>query len=316
MDVKYLTYILTIAEKKNMTKAAEELYVSQSSLSQYLSRLERELGTPLFFRTKGELTLTPAGELYTEAARKVVTIQKDLYQNIAGLDRRGRITVGVTSNFGLDMLSEIIPRFKDIYPEVSIEISEMGYPALKGLLLEEGIDLGIAAAVTASPFEGQSDLLREEEVLFAVPKSHPYARENPSDTLTPEELAAAFSGENFLLSKKASSLRALADRLFDSCGFTPSAFCETNSIPATRSMIARGAGVALIAESCSVDRDSIRYYHLSPALRRLNMVIHRRNWVQNEPERTFYRLLTEYFSEHTKSPCLAEKGAIPALCSE
>ena len=304
MDVKYLTYILTIAEKKNMTKAADELYVSQSSLSQYLSKLEQELGTPLFFRTRGELTLTPAGELYTKAAKEVIRIQRDLYQNIAGLDRRGRITVGVTSNFGLGMLSEIIPRFKDIYPEVAIEISEMGYPALKTLLTEERIDLGIAAALSVSPFEGQAEVLRQEEVLFAVPKDHPYTSRNPGETLTREELTAVFSKENFLLSKKASSLRSLADELFESCGFAPGAFCETNSISATRSMVARGAGVAFIAESCSVDRDYIRYYHLTPALHRLNLVIRRKNWVQNEPEKTFYSLLTGYFKEHTEPPYL------------
>ena len=91
MDVKYLNYILAIANRHNMTKAAEDLFVSQSSLSQYLSRLEQELGTPLFIRSKGELSLTSAGVLYVEAAQKVVKIQKDLYQNIAALSQKGRI---------------------------------------------------------------------------------------------------------------------------------------------------------------------------------------------------------------------------------
>ena len=95
MDTKYLKYVLTIARKKNMTKAAEELYVSQSSLSQYLSRLEQEIGVQLFIRAKGELLLTPAGELYVEAARKVIQIQKDLYHNIRGLNHKGHITIGV-----------------------------------------------------------------------------------------------------------------------------------------------------------------------------------------------------------------------------
>ena len=72
MDTRHLTYILAIAQKKNMTKAAEELFVSQSSLSQYLTKLEQEIGTPLFFRTRGELTLTPAGALYVEAAKQVI----------------------------------------------------------------------------------------------------------------------------------------------------------------------------------------------------------------------------------------------------
>lgn len=53
MDTKYLEYIITIADEKNMTKAAEKLYVSQSSLSYYLSKLEHELGTPLFIRGGG-----------------------------------------------------------------------------------------------------------------------------------------------------------------------------------------------------------------------------------------------------------------------
>ena len=78
MDTKYLTYILAIARKKNMTKAAEELYVSQSSLSQYLSKLESELGTPLFFRSKGSLSLTPAGKLYVAAAEEVIRIKDHL----------------------------------------------------------------------------------------------------------------------------------------------------------------------------------------------------------------------------------------------
>ena len=307
MDVKYLKYILTIAERKNMTKAAEELFVSQSSLSQYLSRLEQEIGTPLFYRAKGELTLTPAGELYVEAAKKVVKIQRDLYQNIASLDRRGRISVGVTSNFALRMLSEIIPRFKQVYPEVSIEISEVGLPGLKKLLMEEAVDLGIAAAVNAAPFEDQARILRKEEVFFAVPKNHPYVRINPGPSITAKELVENFRSDNFLLSKRGSSLRGLSDQVFDSCDFTPTAFCETNNIAATRTMVANSTGVTFIAESCSVDREHIHYYSLSPALYRLNLIYTRKNWVMHEPESLFFSYLTRYFDEHPESPYLAEK---------
>ena len=127
MDVKFLKYILTIAEQKNMTKAASVLFVSQSSLSQYLTRLEQEIGTPLFVRTKNELIMTPAGELYVDAARKVLQIQQQLYQDIASLDQRGHITVGVTSNFGLRMLSEIIPQFKKTYLRFLSKYLRLGF---------------------------------------------------------------------------------------------------------------------------------------------------------------------------------------------
>lgn len=313
MDVKYLNYILAIAGRHNMTKAAEDLFVSQSSLSQYLSRLEQELGTPLFFRSKNELSLTPAGELYVEAARKVIKIQKDLYQNIAGLDRRGHISVGVTSNFGLRMLSEIIPRFKEQYPEVSIEITETNLPGLKKMIMEEALELGIAAEINLVPFEDQTQILRQEEVFFAVPRIHPYVKEHPDHSLTAADLKKFFSKENFVLSKKGSSLRLLSDQFFDSCDFSPSAFCETNSITATRHMVAQNAGVAFIGESCSVDRDRILYYSLLPKLERLNVVIHRKGWIQNEPETIFMDYILNYFKNNTEQPYMAENYPLTAL---
>ncbi|HIT63808.1 MAG TPA: LysR family transcriptional regulator [Candidatus Ventrimonas merdavium] len=311
MDVKYLNYILAIAGRRNMTKAAEDLFVSQSSLSQYLSRLEQELDTPLFNRSKGELTLTPAGELYVEAAKQVVKIQKELYQNIANLNRRGHISIGVTSNFGLRMLAEIIPRFKEQFPTVDIEISETSLPGLKKLLLDETIHVGLAAEVSTAPFGGMAQVLREEEVFFAIPRTHPYAAEHPSGTLlTAEDLIRNFSGENFLLSKKGASLRMLSDQFFETCGFTPDVFCETNNITATRRMIAQSAGVAFIAESCSVERDKIAYYPLAPSLFRLNLVIRQKNWTLNEPEQLFMEYLLDYFKTNTEQPYLAENYTV------
>lgn len=311
MDIKYLNYILAIASRHNMTKAAEDLFVSQSSLSQYLSRLEQELGTPLFTRSKNELTLTPAGELYVDAAKKVVKIQKELYQNITALSKRGKICVGVTSNFGLRMLSEIIPRFKELYPGVAIEITESSLPGLKRLLADGAVHVGIAAEVSTVPFGSQAQLLRKEEVFFAVPSSHPYVSSHlPGSPITAEELFENFSQENFLLSKKGSSLRMLSDSFFESCSFSPSAFCETNSITATRRMIAQNAGVAFIAESCSVNRRQVSYYRLSPALYRLNLVICQKDWNLNEPEHLFLDYILTYFNENTENPYLAENYAV------
>ena len=175
MDVKYLNYILAIANRHNMTKAAEDLFVSQSSLSQYLSRLEQELGTPLFIRSKGELSLTSAGVLYVEAAQKVVKIQKDLYQNIAALSQKGRIRVGVTSNWGLRMLTEIIPLFREQYPGITIEITETSLPAFKKALTEGTLDVGLASDVSTVPYGSLVQVLREEEVFLAISMFHPYA---------------------------------------------------------------------------------------------------------------------------------------------
>lgn len=295
MDVKYLEYIIAIAQKKNMTKAAKELFVSQSSLSQYLTKLEQELGTPLFFRTKNELTLTPAGVLYVQAAEQVIRIQKELYKDISSLENKGCITIGVTSQFGLRVLSEIIPKFKANYPGYSIEITETNFPTLTKLLSDGAIDLGLMAANELSPFEEQCTVLQEEEVFFAIPKSHPYLVKNPSDTLSAEDLIKEFRQDNFLLSKKGSTLRYIADQIFDSYQVYPSAMCETNSIIATRTMVSNGVGVTFIAASCASDRSRVKYYSFHPRLFRYNLLVQRKDWNIQKPEEYFCDLIKGCF---------------------
>ncbi|MEY8352767.1 LysR family transcriptional regulator [Lachnospiraceae bacterium 54-53] len=296
MDTRYLSYILTIAKKENMTKAAEELSVSQSTLSQYLSKLESELGTPLFYRSKGRLTLTPAGQIYIQAAEKVMSIKNILYQNIQNLDNRGHITVGVTSQFGLEMLTEIIPAFKIRYPEITIEISETNPSALTRLLLEESIDCGIMALNTTQPFSpDQLTILREEEVLFSIPINHPYRRINPDRPVRPEEFKENFGEESILLSKKGSTLRHLTDAILEKAGWIPCTVCETNSISTTRSMVAMGIGVTFISESCATDRDHVAYYSLLPRLTRLNALVTRKNWVLSGAGESFCGDIKNYF---------------------
>lgn len=298
MDVKYLNYILAIGKMKNITKAAKELYVSQSSLSQYLARLELELGTPLFIRAKGELTLTPAGKLYMEAAKEVVRIQGKLYQNIKSLDNKGHITVGVTSQFGLRMLTDIIPDYKKEFPEVTIEISELNVPALTKQIKEESIDCAIMALNDTSAFdEGQVMVLKHEEVFFAIPATHCWHIDHPAGTIKEKELMSMFGKENFLLSKKGSTLRHLADRIFETCGAAPSAMCETNSIIATRTMVAREIGVTFIAESCASDRGHVAYHSFEPRIFRYNVLVQRKNWTLNRPEQKLCNMIMQYFTQ-------------------
>lgn len=295
MDVRYLNYILTIAKNKNMTRAAKELFVSQSSLSQYLAKLEQELKTPLFYRSKGELNLTPAGKLYVEAAAQVVDIQKKLYRDISALKSGEHITVGATSLFALKMLSRIIPEFKKIYPGTSIEISENSPAALTKMLSEENVDLCIMAVTKNNPPAGQTEVLRTEEVLFAVPKTHPYCAIHPAGSMTAEELAAHFHDSQFLLAKKDSSLGILTEELFSSCRFHPSSMCETNSVLTMRDMVAHGVGVTFLGASCAVPDPNISYYSFNPPLTRYNVLVKRKNLAMNEAESCLCEMIRDYF---------------------
>lgn len=286
-----------------MTKAAEELFVSQSSLSQYLSKLESELGTPLFYRSKGSLSLTPAGQLYVTAAEEVLRIKDQLYRSIQNIDNRGHITIGVTSQFALKMLTKLIPPFKSGFPDVTLEISETNVPTLTQFLLEERIDCGIMALNTIEPFSSrQVDILRREEVYWAIPKTHPYYQKNQDQPITIQDLTDNFSEDNILMSKKGSTLRTLTDEIIESAQIMLSTVCETNSIIAARSMVAMGIGVALIGESCATGREHIAYYSMDPPLYRLNAFVRRKNWVMNNPENNLRERILAYYPSSGKIP--------------
>ena len=77
MDLKQIEYILKIAEEQNITHAAEKLFITQSALNQQLLKLEKELGTPLFYRSRTDWHPTPAGEIYLNAAKDILLIQSD-----------------------------------------------------------------------------------------------------------------------------------------------------------------------------------------------------------------------------------------------
>jgi len=76
MDIKHLDYIIALADEHSLSIAARKLSVTQSAVSQHLSKLENELGASLFNRTNSEWTLTEEGRIYLEMAREIVRLEE------------------------------------------------------------------------------------------------------------------------------------------------------------------------------------------------------------------------------------------------
>lgn len=90
MDLKQVEYILKIAEENNITRAAEKLFITQSALNQQLLKLERELDTPLFYRSRTNWRPTEAGEVYIRNAKELLRIRKPPTIRSATLPARKR----------------------------------------------------------------------------------------------------------------------------------------------------------------------------------------------------------------------------------
>ena len=97
MNLKEQTYVCVLAECGNITKAAERLFISQPALSIYISTLEKNLGVRLFDRSGKRFTLTWAGEMYVEKARKMLDLKAEFDEGLAEItgERAGRLRSGV-----------------------------------------------------------------------------------------------------------------------------------------------------------------------------------------------------------------------------
>ena len=126
MNTNQLKYIVTIAEELNITKASKKLFVSQSSLSQCIKNLEKELKITLFETNVTPLKLTYAGEVYVNWAKKVLNSQDEMLEKIKEISTQNdvRIIVGVATHRSIYLLPQVIKEFRKKYQHAFVVIKE------------------------------------------------------------------------------------------------------------------------------------------------------------------------------------------------
>ena len=126
MELKELEYIVTIAEEGSISKAAERLYMAQSSLSQYVARYEAELGVKLFKRTSGGVKTTAAGELFLRSARQMLLQYHQVRKQLTDLDApmEGSIHFGISTYRGSYLFPKAMHLFRQEAPTVDVLLHE------------------------------------------------------------------------------------------------------------------------------------------------------------------------------------------------
>ena len=98
MELRQLRYMLAVAEEKSFSQAAKKLYIAQPHLSQYIQKLETQLGVKLFDRSRTPLTLTLAGEQFAQKARQILRLNNNLLQQMKDYteEKNGRLVLGIS----------------------------------------------------------------------------------------------------------------------------------------------------------------------------------------------------------------------------
>lgn len=145
MNTDDYKYILTIAEEKSITRAAEKLYISQPALSQRIKHVRKELGIELFITDKNGIYLTNDGRCFARYARKILQEEENMKQELQEMHNTdcGSLTIGVPQMSNSRYFKRLITAFHDKYPQVKLNIMEFPSVELKKFILNGRIDLGI-----------------------------------------------------------------------------------------------------------------------------------------------------------------------------
>lgn len=167
MNFSSMDYFIALARERSFTHAAEQLHITQQSLSSHIAALEKELGCKLFVRHI-PLELTYGGEVFLRYATRIQKEKKEMDQEFCDItkNQKGVLRIGVASTRGHVILPELILAFQETYPKISIALTEASNDALHQKLLNREIDLAIANFPETLSGVEQEDFYREEVVLF------------------------------------------------------------------------------------------------------------------------------------------------------
>ncbi len=262
MHLKELTYIVTLADEGSITRAADKLYMAQSSLSQFLQQYEAELGLPLFIRTSKGIRPTAAGTLFIDNARTILThyrlVQNELW-DMAELNG-GSVILGISSFRGRYMLPKILTHFYEKYPGIRVDIVEQNSMALEDRLIEGSIDLAIVA-LPLTRLTHEVEFIKEDEIFIVANRNHPvmkfaHKRKNSPYYWVDLKDTAPFE---YILSDYDTILGTPRRLPFPKGGIEPSGHKATITADLGVAMAQAGLGLAFTYHSCAQNDPGTEY---------------------------------------------------------
>ncbi|WP_294408707.1 LysR family transcriptional regulator [uncultured Ruminococcus sp.] len=241
MNLDHLRYFVRLAEVRHYTRAAEQLGISQPSLSHAINQIEAELGVPLFEKSGRNTTLTRFGEEFLECAEHSLSI---LDAGIETLQRYGRgegvVRLGFLRTLGINYIPQLTSDFLKADPDCNVQFSF--HSGLSSELLEDLIQRKYDFVFCSEPDPAlglNAVAVDSQELVVIVPKDHPLAeRESISLAETLPYPAVCFA--------EGSGLRKIVDRMYDAVGGKPASVVETEEDEVIAGLVSSGFGTAVV----------------------------------------------------------------------
>ncbi|MEU1124899.1 LysR substrate-binding domain-containing protein [Streptomyces sp. NPDC005899] len=290
MHFQQLAYFVAVAEARHFTRAAEQVHVSQPSLSQQVKALEGELGAALFSRARGNITLTDAGEALLPLARRILADADTARHEVQELVqlRRGRIRLGATPSVCTGLLPDVLRAFHGAHPGIRLLIEEGGSHDLVRELARGALDLALVVLPlpAASPALTTVELLQEDLVVVS-------ATARPAPGRRGAVHVADLENEPLVMFRHGYDLRELTVAACRAEGFEPSFTVEGGEMDAVLGFVRAGLGVAVVPRMVAVRAGpDLRTTPLAaPGLRRTIALAHRSDVEPPRAARELQRML-------------------------
>lgn len=297
MELRQFTYVNMVAECGSFTKAAAKLFISQPALSNYISKVEDELGVRLFDRSANPLILTYAGEQYLKRTRKILMQISDMDREMRDITHhmQGKLKLGFPVERVIYMLPMVLKPFKERYPGIDVELVTQPGNILIQNLREGNVDFAILPS-----WVPQKDIrqikIADEELLLVGAKG--YLQEDQLlDAKRKIVNWKAVAKLPLITLKKGHALRSSVDVLYRNLGAKPDIVLESHSNILSCLLAGQGLGIAVVPEltlQLIREIDDLEVYHLSemPITWEVQ-ALHRADFYIGEVEQAFLDILRE-----------------------
>lgn len=285
-SLKQVEYILAVAKSGSFRGAADELGISQPTLTAQVARAEELLGVKLLERSRSGAYFTPVGRLFEPQARRVIEEMEELAQIVGdtSVNEKATYRLGVKGTVGPYLLPQILPALREAHPNLRFYVREDTPRGLEEGVMRGDYDLIITALPINSPDLVQEPLVREK-ILLAAPKDHALSQMAHWEgrNLLGEQVLTIEHGHQFTEQIEAVCNRLGAEVLRD---------YEGSSLDALRLMVVMGMGLAFlpalyVESEINVDSGLTVKELEDETIARLHVLA----WRPSSPARGFYKIL-------------------------
>lgn len=316
-----LNYINEVYKTRSFSKAAQNLFIAQPSLSLTVKKFENDIGITIFDRSTNPIQLTEAGKIYMDGILRILEVENNLKNYVDDYNdlRVGKLIVGAPHFFSSFLLPSFIAEFHKKYPYIDIKLVETDFMSLQDMVMSGDIDIIIESNQFNEDIYNVHKLF-VEHVLIAVPITDAINDSLKRFSLTKDDITnnkhldktwpsipfKCLSNHDFLLLEKGHDMYNKATQLFHNSGFEPKVLMSLNQLMTTYNMTNQQLGISFVTDTMVNLTDygyNILYYKIDDQLsiRYINLAYKRNRYVSKPTQKFIDMMLHNKYERLNKA---------------